>query len=137
MTLGLDIPALAQPDNMSTRLDSARRQPDAAKAAEQFEGLLIQQLWKTMRQTVQGGLLGDAPGSGTYLATVNRHGPTGQSMIAWTVSTGGTTLGSYAPGFGPAILDEPVVARTLRIDAELTSAADPGYRDRGLREPVR
>jgi len=71
MTVSLNLPQLAQTDTTSERLDTARRQPDAAKAAEQFEGLLIQQLWKTMRQTVQGGLLGDAPGSDTYLAMVD------------------------------------------------------------------
>jgi len=71
MSVGLDIPALAQTDTVSTRLDSAQRQPEAAQAAEQFEGILIQQLWKTMRQTVQGGLLGDSPGSGTYLGMID------------------------------------------------------------------
>ncbi|NOY92587.1 MAG: hypothetical protein GXP55_15450 [Deltaproteobacteria bacterium] len=76
MSLPLQMPQLAQLDRASERIDAAQREAStgdlgAARAAEQFEGILIQQLWKTMRQTVQGGLLGDAPGSDTYLSMVD------------------------------------------------------------------
>ncbi len=38
----------------------------AVRAARQLEELLLQQLWKSMRRTVRGGMLGSATGSSVY-----------------------------------------------------------------------
>ncbi len=47
-------------------LQASNTQPTAAEAAEQFEGLLMQQLWSIMRQTAGGLGGGSGPGAGMY-----------------------------------------------------------------------
>jgi len=59
-----------------------------AEAAEQFEGMLIQQLWKTLRQTVSkgGALGGSGPGSEIYLQMID------QAMAGQIARDGGVGL---------------------------------------------
>ena len=58
--------ALAHARPVDAMQANAHRPPDAANVAEQFEGLLMQQLWSIMRKTAGGLGGGSGPGAGMY-----------------------------------------------------------------------
>lgn len=76
MALPVDAPGavpLAPPDLGADRGRVREAPDDAADVAEQFEGMLVQQLWQIMRRTVKsGGMLGgEGAGNDLYMSMVD------------------------------------------------------------------
>jgi len=127
LPLRANAPVAIEPTREGTALDRSRpvdlsrgnaRGGEVRRAAEQFESLLVQQLWQVMRRSAGGGLLaGEGQGAGLYGHLMD------EAMAAHLQRAGGLGLG---PSLERSLSGEPPDApNRARLPSTRLSSAEP------------